>query len=465
MKRDGNKFLMIFILIILIGFVSADGCSIVQRDSCDDYIVMGLSDDTNAHGELADQGNYGWVLCCDFGDGVTSCSDTNKIISLSSETNAHAEIPYPSQGSNYDIPVCYDGLKCVNIIESCEDTINPDTGKIEYPMEILSLSSWTNAHIGRFADYPTKVCCNKIECRTGEVGSCSDYYEEECNYDPCGVADDSVAENTEGEINCEEGYICNCEFIEGGEFIKGECVPTWEEIDQPTCGDGEVDPGEDCDGDNFGDITGCNSLGYEGGDLECTQECKYDLSQCTGGNEEGECGDGEINNFPYETCDGEELNDKTCSDFGLSGDGLACYSAGSSNNCTFDTSGCEIGEGGNPSKIGKCSYDENTDDDCEDKFLTYSWTATWTWADENTGKSPPCEEDYISDGSLCYYDPNGAKAKCVDGSNTVPCPAQIQLPFFGKYSVVMIIGLIIFIYVFMKWKENKKNSKKKRKKK
>ncbi|MFW9875623.1 MAG: hypothetical protein ACFFG0_21175, partial [Candidatus Thorarchaeota archaeon] len=78
MKKEVNKFLMFFILtIILIGFVSADGFSIKLRSSCDDYIVMCLSSQTNAHGEFPDEETYDWVLCCDFGDGDTTCSTTS----------------------------------------------------------------------------------------------------------------------------------------------------------------------------------------------------------------------------------------------------------------------------------------------------------------------------------------------------------------------------------------------------
>lgn len=477
MKREVSRLIIIFsLMIILIGFVSAeDNCYIDTKTKClsnGDYIVMGLSGQTNAHGEFPDAGTYNYVLCCNFGDGDTTCNDpinpTNKIISLSSETNAHAEIP---EEDTYPIDVCYDGLECVNVASCNED----------YPLEILSLSDDTNAHIGEYGDYGSpgsNICCKGSECEDmecdPEIMMCSEYTtEEECNcdYDHC-----NVAENSEP---CEEGDVCICEW-DGG----AGCILVIDEYQPPSCGNDFIDSelGETCDGTNFGLITGCLDLGYTGGDLSCyptghAKECTLDVSECEGGITGGICGD-EIIQSPNdeevyencdcgedEICDSEELNNKGCIDFGLSGEGLTCHLPEEPNNCTFDTTGCELGEGGHPSKIGKCSYNENTEDDCEDKFLTYSWTATWEWASENEGQPTPCEEDYVLDGGLCYYDPNGAREKCVDGSNTVPCPAQIQLPFFGKYSVVMIIGLIVLIYVFLNYKENKKSSKRKRKKK
>ena len=476
-KKNISKLLIcaLFLTTFFLVNVSAEGCWIETSEStCEstegNYALMRLSASTNAHGELISGTSYTNVLCCDFGTGNTACSETNKIIGLSSPTNAHAEEP---KLNNYANDVCYEDLICAYKTSSCA------TDEIG----ILSLSSITNAHIGPYegtGSYEVKICCESEvntgfceELTCGGQSFCSDYeFENECGCDSCDIA--------EGSELCEEGDICLCEW----RASTGECFLNVETIELPQCGNNVIDYelGETCDGTNFGLITGCIDLGFAGGELGCyssgnSQECTLDITKCEGGIAGGICGD-EIIQSPndeqvYENCDcGEdgvcnsaELNNKKCEDFGLSGEGLSCYPSTNSNGCTFDTTACEIGEGNNPSKIGKCSYDESTDDDCEDKFLTYSWNANWEWDEENIGQTPPCEEDYILEGGLCYYDPNGARAKCVDGSNTVPCPAQIQLPFFGSYSVVIIIFLIVSIYIFLKFKEKEKSSKKKRKKK
>jgi len=50
----------------------------------------------------------------------------------------------------------------------------------------------------------------------------------------------------------------------------------------PVCGDGIIQPGETCDGDNWGKIEECTDLGdFTGGELACGRDCKFDTLQCT----------------------------------------------------------------------------------------------------------------------------------------------------------------------------------------
>ncbi len=396
-KKTISRLLISFLLLTVFFLVnvSAAGCWIeTSKSTCEstggNYAIMRLSASTNAHGELISGTNYVNVLCCDFGDGTTTCSGGNKIIGLSSSTNAHAEEPILD---NYGSDVCYEDLICKSGASDCGE-IGGDSEN--YPIGLLSLSSTTNAHIGVYegnGSYNVKICCEsdierlggceKIDCLGAVL--CGDYATEfECGCDSCSVAEESEL--------CGEGDSCQCEW--DGE----ECRLNIEDIGNPICGDDKIDSGEQCDGDEWGDITGCIDFDdFTGGTLTCDSSCEFNTSLC---------------------------------------------------------------EDSYVSKVGKCTYNENTEDDCEDKFLTYSWTAIWTWSEENVGHSAPCGEGEVLDDGLCYYDPRGAKAKCVDGSSTVPCPAQIQLPFFGKYSVLIIITLITLIYVFSKFKK-KKNSKKK----
>jgi hypothetical protein len=48
----------------------------------------------------------------------------------------------------------------------------------------------------------------------------------------------------------------------------------------PLCGNGRLDPGEQCDGNNlFG--RDCLTLGFTGGELRCAPSCLFDTSRCT----------------------------------------------------------------------------------------------------------------------------------------------------------------------------------------
>ena len=48
---------------------------------------------------------------------------------------------------------------------------------------------------------------------------------------------------------------------------------------EPFCGDGSIDSGEECDTANLGSQT-CSLLGFNGGDLLCTDTCQLDTSSC-----------------------------------------------------------------------------------------------------------------------------------------------------------------------------------------
>lgn len=94
----------------------------------------------------------------------------------------------------------------------------------------------------------------------------------------------------------------------------------------PTCGDGVVQVGEDCDD---GDLAGadCSTLGLFDGVLRCAPGCSFDVADCL------TCGNGVLD--PGEECDGGALGGETCSSQGLGVGSLGCLA-----NCTFDTSGC-----------------------------------------------------------------------------------------------------------------------------
>lgn len=62
---------------------------------------------------------------------------------------------------------------------------------------------------------------------------------------------------------------------------------TWQEscqcfVLQGACGNGSVEPSEECDGSSFDNQT-CQSLGFSGGTLSCSDFCILDLTACEGG--------------------------------------------------------------------------------------------------------------------------------------------------------------------------------------
>ncbi len=96
------------------------------------------------------------------------------------------------------------------------------------------------------------------------------------------------------------------------------------------CGDGFLDPGEDCDGKELGGHT-CLSLGhYVDGPLSCRSNCRFNTSGCG-----GHCGDGILEKANGEDCDLYDLDGKDCESLGFSGGSLGCGT-----DCRFNTGSC-----------------------------------------------------------------------------------------------------------------------------
>ncbi len=129
-----------------------------------------------------------------------------------------------------------------------------------------------------------------------------------------------------------QGMTCMSLGFEGGQLdCSVSCV--FDEASCFSCGDGNKNGNEACDGDALGGLT-CAQLTsplgvlYEGGELACTEDCELDESDCS------VCGDGKITGD--EVCDGAALGGESCATLGATTGPLACAS-----DCgAFDTTGC-----------------------------------------------------------------------------------------------------------------------------
>ncbi len=96
------------------------------------------------------------------------------------------------------------------------------------------------------------------------------------------------------------------------------------------CGNGIRTGAEQCDGTDLGGNS-CQSFGFVGGNLACSNTCMIDATGCVA----EVCGDGLVTG--PEQCDGANLNGQSCFSFGFAGGGtLACAI-----DCTADVSGCQ----------------------------------------------------------------------------------------------------------------------------
>jgi len=157
------------------------------------------------------------------------------------------------------------------------------------------------------------------------------------------------------------------------------------------CGDGEVTPpAEECDGEAFAGVT-CESLGYYGGALVCTDDCTRDESDCEAA---GRCGDSVVQTAMGEECEGNDPGEETCQDYQFYQGNLLCT------NCRIDTSACNTFCG---DEVVQAFYREV----CDGTAFAGATCATLGWY----GGSLACSDDCLTlDVSGCQ--PFG---RCGDG--------------------------------------------------
>jgi hypothetical protein len=297
MKRITLVCGLLFVLSVLVfnnlGIVSA-----VNTCTNPDDTIFRISADTNAHGEVYNGvGNYGEEICAlDFFEssfptsGLRTCTGANSIVQLSDDTNAHFEVISQTNYDSSGKEICYGDLECVVALGVCP------TGKVS----ILSLDSLTNAHGARGIGYSQVICCS-----SPTVNSI-------CNFNN----------------NCEDE--------------RGENVNNCQDCQVNPCGNGILNPGEQCDparNPEFDPGLSCVEFDANtGGVLSCdSNSCLLNLDSCIGGTS-GVCGDGVING--NEQCEGRNYGGISCQDFGFTGGVLGCFSQGNANQCLIDTSLC-----------------------------------------------------------------------------------------------------------------------------
>ena len=232
---------------------------------------------------------------------------------------------------------------------------------------------------------PNLTVTQREEDYCATITSCEDYNNEaDCE------SDASLCDITEGsvlsDIDCSaDNFVCGCTWNDNSD----SCEFAYVEI--------EDDPIPPCD---YGQTLCQNETGMY---------CKIGL-----------CDEGD-----YPTSDGD----------GFCEEGEGCLSEdcidGDQDTCSDDTY-CVEGICSSvepPFESGSCLIQQTIEKSCEEDPVGYkviSWTGTWVG------------EDIIT----------GAYERCINGgTSTVSCAAQIQLPFFGNFELVISSIVIALIYV------------------
>lgn len=365
------------------------------------------------------------------------------------------------------------------------------------------LNAGACAGITYCSDYKTQGECDPDLCTAGENEPTCD---ETPTYDPI--------------TRCTTTPECDCQWV--GDPTTGSCQPETI-IGTPVCDNYACQPGVDecwlggdacqvnSDSCTCEDGYNPNALGYctpahvcdpltdicwLQGDL-CTDECICQTGYTPNG--DGTCGASNPNVCDPATDDCWLMGDKcqydcTC-EVGYTPNGLGycdpihvcdsldeCWILGNgcqddctcTNNDPDGSGGCM--SGGSLPDLGesKCEYTTSGTDTCGEGVTVIERTIVgiMNWDPLNNFLSVPSwgvegVNIFLRDGAY-RYDPSNQYTECTtDRTQSIQCPATVELPFFGIYQVLIaiaIVGLIYLVYVLRKDDSKKSKSGRKYKK-
>lgn len=171
-----------------------------------------------------------------------------------------------------------------------------------------------------------------------------------CGFESGGVTEDSgTGDETATETAADTaGTEDEVGTQDTGTEAADEAVSEEETGGGANCGNGMIEQGEPCDGEDLDGQT-CMDLGFLGGELMCSGNCTIDATGCVN----QLCGNGVLEE--PEECDTFDFGGLNCVDLGF-GPGLPLCTE----ECTLDTSPCEtLGEGEGCSNFDPCPNDLN----------------------------------------------------------------------------------------------------------
>lgn len=478
--------------------VCLEGYSCVGRTSClsGETAVMSISSSTNAH--IGGASDYSTKICCAAtinpdpfwsSDGSSAITQKLGVVPGSDSVIMVLEDSGYSSGTAVNFNIYeYDALNSDDFIRTISGTTDA-TGKVTATWTITQ-TDIDNGDDGVLEGEPYEYYFQILDSlsNTQESPKLSLTTGSACELSSASWSRTSALEGQEVQLNVVGGSLCDGETVSfeikeddtagdddvetnpvdvtfSGASATGTWIAEWQE-----------DGCETCDPEYYftATVSGVGSVTSVDPELTVVQSSVacVGISQCRNYDNEEDCemdlcqaGITSVeDNNPDLTCGTEynalmECNENV--DCGCTWNSTASVCGPVYN---FSTSGC-TGEDPNI-KIGTCTYNENSADNCDDGILTYSWEAGWGWSPENQFSSNPDGDKYVEDQGYWRYDPKDSSgirrsAKCASGENSVACPAQVQLPLnTNVYTVLIIIAIVVLGYLLLSKKQGRKKSKK-----
>jgi cysteine-rich repeat protein len=189
------------------------------------------------------------------------------------------------------------------------------------------------------------------------------------------------------------------------------------------CGDGIIQPGEECDSQNFGDIECSDIDSFIGGVLQCGSDCLFYTELCQA-DCPGECGDDELNG-EGEQCDGPDLGpvSSSCSDYPGADFGSGTITCNT--DCTINLNNCRPGTCGDSilNSGEECDDGNKNDGDgcsavCTAESCGNNIIDKGEQCESGVPYSLDCESLGFSGGGITCTNCKWNTSQCIDGSGT-----------------------------------------------